>query len=128
MISPMICTGAGALRSIRAATTAAKRGTAPLIIPANDDEIHCWATGNRYIGTAIQIRAMAPMAGQAARSIFRRAAGNAARVVNPTVKRAAVMNDGVKDSRLSAMRRNEEPQIAATATSRAHSTNPNACR
>ena len=124
--NPITWTRAGRFPSIKAATTAANSGTAPLIIPAREEEIHCWATGKRNIGTAIHVTATSPIDGQSCRGMGRRAAGNAASVPKPSANLPAVMNAGSKDSRLSAMRRNDDPQTAATAVNRAHSAKPNA--
>ena len=106
-----------------AATAAANSGSEPLSIPVIDDEIHCSAIGNIVIGSAIQSTPTRAIRGRSAGSIcVRRAPGSVARANQPKMMRNQVTVPGASDSRPSAMRRNDEPQIRDTVSSSIQST------
>ena len=106
------------------AQAAPASGTAPLSMPATDESTHCWATGNRISGRPDQMIPRKMTRSRSSRPIGRRAAGTRARAATPRATRATAITPGRSDSSPMSMNRNDDPQMRATLTSRAHSAAP----
>ncbi len=72
-ISPAIWLRPGNRRNMIEATAAATSGTPEFNIPATDEEMCAWASGNMVIGMSIQVTAKTHMRRRSARSIDLRA-------------------------------------------------------
>ena len=101
-------------------------GTAPLIIPATEESIHCWAIGKSVSGMAIQMIPRAATRARSAGSMGRRARGTSASASIPSAIRASVITPGSNASRPMAMNRNEDPQMSAMPVRRPQSNPPKA--
>ena len=108
------------------AQAAPASGTAPLSMPATDESIHCWASGNSSSGKPAQISPRTATRSRSSRPIGRRAAGISASVATPSPTRASAITPGRKASSPMSINRNEAPQIMATVDSSSHSRAPNA--
>src|SRR5918996_3431408 len=129
MPRPASWAGPGTLRRRIAATRAANRGMAPLIIPLSaEDTPRSWASGNRTRGTAIHTRPRRASRGQSDRATGVRDLGASDRAAAPRARRRRATTPGRKDSRPIPIQRNDDPHIAAIAARRAHSVGPKASR
>src|SRR5918992_2277377 len=125
--SPTICTAPGGRRRRMVAKTAANSGTAPLIMPAAEEETpRSWAIGNRRRGIAVHTRARRTIRGQSSRATGVRLRRTRKRAAAPSAIRTSVINAGWKASRPMAIHRNEEPHISATEARSPHSAIPKA--
>ena len=102
------------------------RGTAPLSMPATEESIHCWATGNRISGSPAQITPRKATRTRSSRPIGRRAAGTSDSAATPSATRATAITPGASASSPMSMNRNDEPQMRAMLASSPHSRTPNA--
>jgi hypothetical protein len=116
----------GAVRKSSAAIRPENSGMAPLIIPAREESIHCWATAKRVSGIAIQTAPRKAILGKSSRSTRRRAPGTTDRASAPNATRRKATSPGSRSSRPNAIRRKEEPHMPAIAARRPHSIGPNA--
>ena len=105
--------------------TALHMGTSELIMPAMAEEICCWEIGASKKGMVVQTIPRVAIRPQSTRSIGRREAGSTASTADPSTTLIQVITAGSSDSRPIAMKRYEEPQMTATATSNNHSIHPN---
>jgi hypothetical protein len=110
----------GARRARTLATSAAKRGVAPLSIPASADETCCSARGNMLRGNASQRIPRSAVFKRSPRTIGRRADGTSDSVTNQTAIRTNVTPIGATACSPSAMNKNDAPQITPGTTTRSH--------
>ena len=123
---PAICTRPGTRWETEAAISAANSGTPPLIIPASEESIHCWATEKSTNGPAIQTSPSSATSGRSERRTPRRAAGTSASVIAPNSTRRKATRPGSKCTRPISMNRKDAPHPNATPATSAQSSAPNA--
>src|SRR4029453_16699895 len=111
-------------RSSTTAQAAPANGTAPFSMPATDESIHCWATGNSSSGRPAQMTPRKTTRGRSSPPIGRRAAGARASAATPRATRATAIPPGGSASSPMSMNRYEDPQMRATLASSSHSVGP----
>src|SRR5215211_1835089 len=113
-------------RSSTTAQAAPARGTAPFSMPATEESIHCWATGNSSSGSPAQMTPRKATRTRSCGPIGRRAAGTSDSAATPSATLARAITPGASASRPTSMNRNDDPQMRAMLASSPHSRTPNA--
>src|SRR5215207_8392283 len=113
-------------RSSTTAQAAPARGTAPFSMPATEESIHCWATGNSSSGSPAQMTPRKATRTRSCGPIGRRAAGTSDSAATPSATLTSAITPGASASRPTSMNRNDDPQMRAMLASSPHSRTPNA--